>query len=390
MNHFPLALADLSWPLSLLIAWSLGEFMHRKMQIPRIAMYAVCGFVLAQTGLLAPSSAALLLANIAFGLILFETGHRINLRWLGTNRWLALSSVLEASLSFGLVYALCKTMGFTTHQTLLLAALSMATSPATLIRVVNEQRANGQVTERTLHLSAFNCVLSVFVFNIVVGLVVFETSGSLWQASYSSLVVLLISALLGIVAGVAMPLLLRALQAHGQDSTLVFAIAVILLVTLTHSLQLSPVLATLCFGLVARHRRVVLGHAQRGFGVLGDLFSLILFVFVASCISWASVQSGLAASLAILAVRQLAKIAGTTLLARLSGITWRKGLLTGVGMAPLSALIVLSLEQTRHLNVGIFEGLAPLAAMALILEIAGPLLLLHSLRSAREIPVREP
>ena len=44
---------------------------------------------------------------------------------------------------------------------LLLASLAMSTSPAAIVRVVNEQRSSGQVTERVLHLTAVNCVLAV-------------------------------------------------------------------------------------------------------------------------------------------------------------------------------------------------------------------------------------
>jgi hypothetical protein len=38
----------------------------------------------------------LLLADLAFGLILFELGYRINLRWLRTNPWIGVSSLAEA------------------------------------------------------------------------------------------------------------------------------------------------------------------------------------------------------------------------------------------------------------------------------------------------------
>jgi Kef-type K+ transport system membrane component KefB len=197
------------------------------------------------------------------------------------------------------------------------------------------------------------------------------------------------SAALGALFGIGMPALLRALRPGGQDATLAFAIAVILLVTVTRGLKLSPVLATLTFGLLARHRRVVLGHAQRGFGALGDLFSLILFVFVAACIQWDMVWSGLAMGLAIVLARQLAKIAGVTLLAHCSGISWRKGALTGVAMAPISAFVILTLEQTRHLGVDLFDQLAPLAAAALLLEVSGPMLTQLALRLAAEIPAKE-
>jgi len=114
-----------------------------------------------------------------------------------------------------------------------------------------------------------------------------------------------------------------------------------------------------------------------------------LFVFVAACIQWDMVWSGLAMGLAIVLARQLAKIAGVTLLAHCSGISWRKGALTGVAMAPISAFVILTLEQTRHLGVDLFDQLAPLAAVALIMEVAGPTLTQLALRLAAEIPAKE-
>ncbi len=393
MMTFDFLPVDLLWPLGLLIAWFAGEYAHRRARLPRISTYAVIGFVFAPTQLgLLPENGSpvmLLLANIAFGLILFEAGHRINLRWLATNRWFAFSGVLEALLTFATIYALARWLNQGMTVSALLAALAMATSPATIIRVVNEHRSAGQVTERVLHLSVLNCVLAVLFFKIVVGLVVFRTSGSLLQAGYSSLIVLLVSVTLGALTGILMPALLRTLKPSQTDVTLAFALAVILLVALTHGLKLSPVLATLTFGLTARHRRIALGHTQRGFGVLGDLFALILFVFIASNLEWRAAMAGLIPGLAIVPLRQSAKIAGTTLLAHFSGVSWRKGVLTGVAMAPISAFVILTLEQTRHLGVDLFDQLAPLAAVALILEVTGPILTQLALRLAAEIPAKE-
>jgi len=105
----------------------------------------------------------MLLANIAFGLILFELGYRINLRWLRTNPWLGATSLVEAGGTFAAVYLVAQWFGMPFISSLLLSSLAMATSPAGVLRVVNEQRSSGQVTERILHLSAFNCVLTVLL-----------------------------------------------------------------------------------------------------------------------------------------------------------------------------------------------------------------------------------
>uniref|UniRef100_UPI001583100D cation:proton antiporter domain-containing protein n=1 Tax=Vogesella oryzae TaxID=1735285 RepID=UPI001583100D len=255
-----------------------------------------------------------------------------------------------------------------------------------VLRVINDENSSGQVTERVLHLAAFNCVLAVFAFKIIVGLVVFRTSGNLWQATYSSFMVLGLSALLGGLLGVLLPAWLNACKRPGHDSTMAFAIGVICLVMLTHSLKLSPVLATLVFGLVARHRRLVLSPSERGFGVLGELLSVFLFVFIASTLEWPRVLDGLLAGLLLVLVRAAAKMAGIVLFARASGTTWRKGALVGMAMMPISAFVILLLEQSKYIGIQLVDQLAPLAAAALVLEIGGPLLTTLALLLARESP----
>lgn len=390
MPDFPLLAGDLAWLLALWLAWLAGELVHRWSGLPRISMYAIVGFVLApaQAGML-PSvtpESVVLLANMGFGLILFEAGHRINLDWLRHNPWLPASSVVEAGLTFLAVYQLAAWQGLAPTTTALLAALAMATSPAAVLRVINEQSSSGQVTERLLHLTVFNCVLAVFVFKIVVGLVVFGTSGNLWHAVYSSGFILLVSAFLGAVFGHAVPALLRATDRTVQDSTLAFALAVIGLVMVTHMLKLSPLLATLTFGLVARHRRIVLSRSQRGFGILGELLTLLLFVFVSATLSWEQVVHGWWLGVALVLVRALAKLAGITVLAWKGGITWRKGALISVAMSPLSVFVIVLLEQTRISGVDLMAQLAPIAAAALLLEIMGPVLTQLALRLADESP----
>lgn len=381
---------ELAWPFAILLAWLAGEFANRWLQLPRISAYAVIGFALApsQLGLLpaTQSPTMLLMANIAFGLILFESGYRINLRWLRSNPWLAAASVTEATLTFVCVYFLVLAFNQPTTTALLLAALSMATSPATILRVINEQKGSGQVTERILHLSVLNCVLAVLVFKVVLGLVIFKTSGNLWDASYNGLIVLLISAALGVVFGVAIPAVLRKTKRLNQDGTLAFTISIVFVVALTHSFKLSPVLATLTFGLVARHRRIILNASQRGFGALGDLLAVILFVFIAATIEWKQVVAGIGLGFAIILVRQLTKMLGIGIFSRVSGTSWRKGALVGLATMPISAFVILVLEQTRFIGIDLVDQLAPLATAALTLEIFGPVIIQRALIWAHEVP----
>ena len=378
--------AELAWPLVVALAWVAGEIGHRW-HVPRISVYGVVGFACGSTqlGLLgASSNAGMMLAHIAFGLILFEFGYRVNLRWFIANPWLAATGLLEALLTFGAVYAVARLWGSPNLTALLLASLSMSTSPASVVRVINEQRGSGQVTERVVHLAALNCVLAAFAFNAIVGFWTFESSGKMALAVSNSAVVLIVSAGLGAVFGLAVPALLRRMGHASHDSTVAFAISVVLLVGLTLALKYSPLLATLTFGIVARHRRVTLNQTQRNFGALGDLLAVVLFAYVASTIEWPRVQAGLWLGVALIAARMLAKVAGTTLLARASGISYRKGALTGLGLMPLSVFVILLLEHTFDMGLDLVDHLAPLAAATLLLEIFGPLATQQALRIAGE------
>ncbi len=384
---------ELAWPCAMLLAWLAGEFVHRWTKLPRISVYGLVGFLLAQAmpDLLVPdgSSQVTLLANIAFGLILFEFGYRINLRWLRVNPWIAVSGLAESALTFGAVFAIAYWQGMPPLTALLLASLAMSTSPAGVLRVINEERSSGQVTERLLHLVAMNCVLALFVFKVVVGFWVFQTSGSLTQAVSRSVIELLASAVLGAVAGMLVPALLRNLGTLARDGTVAFAMVVVLLVSITQAADLSPVLATLTFGLTARHRRVTFTRTQRNFGAIGELLTVLLFVFAVSTLDWQRVVFGASLGLLLLMVRFATKTIAVALLSHVAGISWRKGALIGVALSPMSVFAILLLEQTRYMGIVLVDELAALAAMTLFMEVLGPIITQRALIRARETAKEE-
>ena len=381
-------LTELAWPVAICLAWLAGEVGQRWTGLPRISFYGIVGFLLAssQIGVLpqAGPGPILLLADIGFGLILFELGYRINLRWLRTNPWFTLSALVEAFATFIAIYFVALWFDMSTMTALMLASLAMSTSPATVVRVINETRSSGQVTERVLHLSAINCVLAVFTFNIIVGFWIFRSSDDLGDATLNSLVAVMLSAALGAVFGLVIPALLRYTSSMKKDATSGFALAVILLVSVTYTIQLSPVVATLAFGLTARHRRVAFSQAQRNFGPLGEVLTVLLFVFAASTLDWRTVADGTALALCVVVVRMVTKTAGVTAFAELSGISWHKGALTGLALAPVSVFVILLLEHARLRGVNLSEELRAMAGVTLLLEVFGPILIQRALLWARE------
>ena len=383
-------LTGLAWPFAIVVAWLAGEFGQRWTGLPRISFYGLVGFLLASTqiGVLPPVSAGpvLALADVAFGLILFELGYRINLRWLRTNPWFGAAGLAEAALTFVAVYFIAMAFGSSVMAAMMLASLAMSTSPATVLLVVNELRSSGQVTERVLHLSALNCVLAVFTFNIIVGFWIFNTSEDIGDAILSSMAALAISAATGAFFGVAVPALLRRLGNVSQDATVAFALAVILLVTISYTAQLSPVVATLVFGLTARHRRIAFSQAQRNFGALGELLTVLLFVYAASLLDWRDIAAGGALALAVVGIRLVTKTLGVAAFSHLSGISWKKGVLTGLALAPASVFVILLLEHARQRGVLVAGELQAMAAVIIMLEVLGPIIVQRALMLAKEVP----
>lgn len=390
-TDFVFLLQAVAWPLVLLLAWFVGERLHERWQVPRVTSYVgvgLLGGLVNLPGLTTDIPGLPFLANVALSLVLFELGYRINLRWFRHNPWVLLQGVLESIATFGLIYWVTGWLSLPIDQRLIIAALSVSASPAGVVRVANEMRSAGQATERVLHLCAINCALAVLALKLVVGYWHLSTSGDLLMAAFGSVHVVVTSVALGGLLGVVVPWLLRFRASQARDMTVVFALSVLLLTTAAYGLRLSPLLAALAFGIVARERRVHLTNAQRDFGTAGDLLAVFLFVYIASLLDWAQVASTLWLGVLLIAVRTASKVAFGLAAARLSGITERKGVLTGLALTPMSAFAILLLEQSRLMG---FEPavavLSVLTGMMLLQELLGPVVTQRALRAARETHV---
>ena len=391
VTDFSFLFQSMAWPLVLLLAWFLAERFYSLWHIPRVSSYVAVGLLgglMNLPGLTGDVPGLPFLANVALSLVLFELGYRINLRWFRSNPWVLLLGVTESIVTFGLIYAVTGWFGLALDVRLIIAALCISASPAGIVRVANELRSAGQVTERVLHLCAINCLMSVLALKLVVGYWYLSTSSDLVRAAFGSIHVLATSVAVGALLGVVAPWLLRQRSTHERGVTVVFALAVLLLTTMSYGLKLSPLLGALTFGIVARERRVHLTNAQRDFGTAGDLLSMFLFVYIASLLDWADVGAGMLLGVLLIAVRGASKVGCSLAAARLSGITERKGLLTGLALTPMSAFAILLLEQSRLYGFDpAVQVLSAMAGMMLVQELLGPVVTQRALMAAHETHV---
>jgi Kef-type K+ transport system membrane component KefB len=383
-------LQSIAWPLVLLVAWLLADALNARWQVPRVSSYVAVGMAAGAVhlpGLTDDITGLPFMANVALSLVLFELGYRINLRWFRVNPWVLAAGLMESLLTFILVYwATGWFDDLRLHVRLAVAALAVASSPAGILRVAHELRSAGQVTERVMHLTAINCLVSVLALKAVMGSHTLRVSGDWLQAAYGSVHVVATSIAVGAVLGYVVPKLLKGRHFRAPDGvTVVFALAVVLLSATAYGLKLSSLLAALTFGIVARERRVHLTNAQRNFGTAGDLLSVFLFVYVASVLEWADVWPSLALGLVLVVVRGLAKVAVNVGTAQVSGLSQRKGLMTGLALSPMSAFVVLLVGQSGSVGFDLADQtLNTITGMALVLEVFGPIVTQRALVAARE------
>ena len=392
-----------SWPLQadaiLLAALTLvsaalaGEGLFKFFGWPRIIGYSLIGMIAGAMGfamqagtLVRDRSAFAIVFDMGMALLLFEVGGRVNLSWLRANPWLLATSIAEAVLTFIAVTVLIISLGYDATLATAAAIIMVATSPAVVMRVTAEFKAQGQLSERLLLLAALSTVYAVVAQKFLLGWLHHEYGHNLWAALLHPLYVFGGSALLAFVLAWAVALFEPHIDLRDEHASLLVLGLLLLMIALLRAFELPVLLTPLLAGMWLRHRAARPLVWPRHFGSVGGVLVLLLFVITGMSLSWSSVLGGGVVALAIVAVRSLAKISVLVLLGRPSGLSMRQSFALGVALCPMSGVaFALTAEiAARYPAFG-----ATLAAMVFstiaILELLGPLAVKWSLRRSGEI-----
>jgi len=373
--------------LLLVLAALLGEAAWRLLRWPRLIGYCVAGTLLAlgNVGAKGSEPSLRLAIDVALALLLFETGARLNLKWLRRNQRLLATSVLEALLSGAAVYFTARYFGVETRAAAAFAVVAMSVSPAVVLRVVGESAAAGQVTERLIALSTLNTLYALVAAQLLSAGMVLSDPESWERTLLPTLVSFGGSLVLGAVLGSVVASIARRLDLRNENSTVLLLGCVLLALVVAKTFQLSTMLVPLLAGIWLRNRSERPWVWPRHFGTAGGVLVLVLFVAVSSAgqLNMVLMAGGVAA--ALLGVRLVAKGVAVAALARPSGLSWRQAGCLVLGTLPLSAtgwLIGLDFAKA-HPEPGAVLMPLLLAAIALV-ELIGPLVLLYGLRWAGE------
>jgi Kef-type K+ transport system membrane component KefB len=387
---FPLLAANMILVAAVLLCGlAAGHVFTRYLRLPRITGFVAAGLVLGPNvlNLLDQSmlSGLSIFVDISLGLILFELGRRLDLRWLTHDRWLLASSLAESLLSFLFVYLTLRYFGIAPVFAATAAAIAMATSPAVLIMVVHEQRAKGPLTERLLTLTALNNVFAFLLITLLFGFVHLEYQADWSRAILHPLYLISGSLGLGYLAFLVARLLARLLGKHEDIQFIMLIGLIVATVGCAISFRLSVLLALLAFGVLVRNldRRHDLMAVE--FGPGGQFFLVVLFVITGAGLQLSELGVAGAVGLALVLSRLAGKLLGLAVFAPLSGLPQRKAALIGVGMVPMSAIAVVMVQGASALYPEFGAKLSSIVLSAVvILELVGPLATQWALRRAGE------
>lgn len=373
----------------LAVALLAGEAAKRYVALPRITGFALAGIVLGPqvTGLLGSDvlAAARVLVDLSIGLIVFELGYRCDLKWLRRNPWLPVAALAESAFTFLAIYGTLLFLEFRPLLAAAAAAIGTATSPAVVMLLVHELRAEGQVTERMLLFTMVNCVFAYVVLILLLPFVHFEHEMS-WQTALLHPVYLLGGSMLAGLAACGAMLALARWLGKGEDRQFILQVAVIVLtIGVARALNLSVMVALVVLGMLARNidRTHLLMPLRLGYG--GQLFFLILFVLTGASLEFGALASAGLAVAGFVAARFAGKAIALLALGRASGLRTGMAGLLSVALLPMSGLAVVMVQDTISLYPTFGTELAPviIAAVA-VLALAGPIATQFALRAAGE------
>jgi Kef-type K+ transport system membrane component KefB len=391
LPDWPLNFSPLLWVALAVVGAALaGEWVRHHLGLPRITAYPVVGMLVAALAgdpLVAEHGEWLRWGlNVALAILLLELGSRVDLRWLRHNRWLLLTSFCESLAAFGAVFAVSRYLGMPMVPAVLMGAIGMASSPAVIMRVVAESKAQGQVSTRLLVLTALNTIYAVVTVHLVTGGLHQHYRGD-WVLAIAHPLYLLGAALVvGKLLAEAISRVDRWLiKMRDEYASIVLLGLVLMTIGLIEALRLPVTLCMLFAGLVLRNGTPRAWVFPRHFGSVGGVLVVMLFLVVGMQIRIEHLLTGGFLALVLIGARSLAKLCGVLLLARPAGISWRQGLLLGLALSPTAGPVMVAVADVGQLYPELQGTLIPVAmSAAAIMELAGPVIVALCLKWSGE------
>lgn len=375
----------------LLLVGLAGGSLASKINLPSVTGYILSGLILG------PSVLHIITGDVynslgfvnelALGILAISVGtelHRDMIQRLG--RDLTILSVGNTVLSFVLTTAFTSFLGLSFTYALILGALSMTVSPSGVVSMVKETRARGEMTQTLLGLVAFDNLITIIVFGIVVA---FVTSVGNAGANNLSLILsvfldILWAALIGLVSGLFVAFFIR--RKLSNDRLLVIIGAAILFNSgVATVFTLSPILINIVAGAIITNLTNRKGLVTE---VINRLELPVFVVFLT--LAGAHLDIAIFATVGLIGVayivgRLVGKVLGAFAASHLTSLSKTSRNNIGLSLMPQAGIAIglaTIAEQSVPGAKGILTGVVLTGVV--FFEIVGPLVLARALKNTGE------
>ena len=377
----------LNWCVLISAAALLGHLVHRISGFPRILGYTVAGLAagwltqfMGWDDLPWPlQGGTVLMLELAVGTSLLLAASQVSLRWLQHQPWLLLQSLAESVAALCLTMAVLLALDMGWAVALAVGVVSMAASPAVLLRIAHDLHARGAVTDRSLLLATMSTTLSLLAAMVLMQVFTPDAQGDLqflaaqllplgWSLALSLLWAALLAAALWPV--------LRWRSSRSDSAALYLLAALTATSILAAHLGGSAALAFVGAGLLLRNLspRPLLWPVA--FQSANTMLNLLMFVLVATMVSQVTLSFALLSIVAcVILARAVAKFCMILLLGYGTAIGWRRQWPVACAQLPLSGVALWMVSALSLHWMDIQESSAQqLAAIALPLIVVCELL----------------
>lgn len=375
----------------LLLVGLTGGWLTSKINLPSVTGYILSGLILG------PSVLNIITGDVynslgfvnelALGILAISVGtelHRDMIKRLG--RDLTILSVANTLLSFALTTAFTYFLGLPITYALVLGALSMTVSPSGVVSMVKETRARGEMTQTLLGLVAFDNLITIIVFGIVVA---FVTSVGNTDANNLTLILsvfldIIFAGLIGLGVGLFVAFFIR--QMLPNDRLLVIIGAAILFNSgIATVFTLSPILINIVAG-------ATITNLTNRKGLVSEVISrmeLPIFV-VFLTLAGAHLDIAIFARVGLIGMayiggRLIGKVLGAFAASHVTSLSQKSRQNIGLSLLPQAGIAIglaTIAEQSVPGAKGVLTGVVLTGVV--FFEIVGPLILARALKNTGE------
>jgi len=170
-KQLPLLDAFSLFGIALFLCHILGELVFKTKFVPKISGYILTGFLLGPNFLNMVTNNTIkemaFLSDISIGLVLFVIGRNLNFSWIKNDISLLFISILEFGLTLASIFCILKYSGWGFIDAFSAAIILSTISPAILLLVKEDLKAEGPIIRRALIITSFNNFLALILFSII-------------------------------------------------------------------------------------------------------------------------------------------------------------------------------------------------------------------------------